>query len=461
MGATGANFTPGAGQVGQLLRVVASFTDDQGFANTAISAATAPAGGLFTAAAGGSTLTGTIWGDMMIGGVGNDVLGGREGDDVLTGGAGDDFLNGWTGADQMSGGTGNDVFIVHDALDVVIELAGQGTDQVQTFLTNYTLGANLENLRYVGTANFTGVGNTLGNTVVGAAGNDTLGGREGNDLLIGGAGDDFLNGWTGNDQMLGGTGNDVFIVHDALDVVVEQASEGTDQVQVFLANYTLGTNVENLRYLGTTAFTGVGNTLGNTVIGGAGNDTLGGREGSDILTGGAGDDFLNGWTGADQMSGGTGNDVFIVHDALDVVIELAGQGTDQVQTFLANYTLGTNVENLRYMGAANFTGVGNGLSNTMQGGTGNDSLTGGLGNDVFRFAAGFGQDRILDFDANPAGGQDRMDIASLGITAATFAANVVITDVGADTRVAIGANSITLVGVADATTVTQADFTLG
>ncbi|BAN49789.1 peroxidase family protein [Metapseudomonas resinovorans] len=460
VGATGANFTPGAGQVGQMLRVVASFTDDQGFANTATSAATAPAGGLFTAAAGGSTLTGTIWSDMMIGGVGNDVLGGREGDDVLTGGAGDDFLNGGAGADQMSGGTGNDAFVVHDALDVVIELAGQGTDQVQTFLTNYTLGANLENLRYVGTANFTGVGNTLGNTVVGAVGNDTLGGREGNDLLMGGAGDDFLNGWTGNDQMLGGTGNDVFLVHDALDVVVEQSGEGTDQVQVFLASYTLGTNVENLRYMGTTAFTGVGNTLGNTVIGGAGNDTLGGREGSDILTGGAGDDFLNGWTGADQMSGGTGNDVFIVHDALDVVIELAGQGTDQVQTFLANYTLGTNVENLRYMGTANFTGVGNGLSNTMQGGVGNDSLTGGLGNDVFRFAAGFGQDRILDFDANPAGGQDRMDIASLGITAANFATNVVITDVGADTRVAIGANSITLVGVTDATTVNQADFVL-
>ncbi|MCY1456595.1 hypothetical protein D9M71_738250 [compost metagenome] len=64
----------------------------------------------------------------------------------------------------------------------------------------------------------------------------------------------------------------------------------------------------------------------------------------------------------------------------------------------------------------------------------------------------------MDFDANPAGGQDRLDVSALGITAATFAANVAITDVGVDTRVTIGANSITLVGVADATTVTQADF---
>ncbi|MNR35935.1 hypothetical protein D3C85_1538110 [compost metagenome] len=54
-----------------------------------------------------------------------------------------------------------------------------------------------------------------------------------------------------------------------------------------------------------------------------------------------------------------------------------------------------------------------------------------------------------------------MSVAALGITAATFAANVTITDVGANTRVAIGTNVITLVGVADATTVTQADFILG
>ncbi|MDE3740199.1 calcium-binding protein, partial [Pseudomonas resinovorans] len=75
--------------------------------------------------------------------------------------------------------------------------------------------------------------------------------------------------------------------------------------------------------------------------------------------------------------------------------------------------------------------------------------------------ANFGQDRILDFDANPAGGQDRMNVTTLGITAANFAANVGITDIGVSTLVTIGANSITLVGVADATAVTQADFIVG
>ncbi|MCY1311894.1 hypothetical protein D9M70_622590 [compost metagenome] len=87
-------------------------------------------------------------------------------------------------------------------------------------------------------------------------------------------------------------------------------------------------------------------------------------------------------------------------------------------------------------------------------------LVGGAGNNIFVFGAGFGQDRILDFDANSAGGQDLMNVVALGITAANFAANVSISDIGADTQVTIGANSITLVGVADATTMTQADFSL-
>ncbi|MDA8486155.1 calcium-binding protein, partial [Pseudomonas resinovorans] len=147
-----------------------------------------------------------------------------------------------------------------------------------------------------------------------------------------------------------------------------------------------------------------------------------------------------------------------VTNAGDVVAEFTGQGVDTVWTSLASYTLGANVERLFFGGSGNFTGTGNALANVIGGGTGNDVLTGGLGSDTFMFAAGFGNDSILDFDANPAGGQDLIRLTVPGITAANFAASVAITDVGADTRVTIGANSITLVGVADATTITQADF---
>ncbi|MBD2837697.1 heme peroxidase [Pseudomonas sp. JM0905a] len=466
-GATTAIFTPDATLAGRFLRVVTTYVDDGGFSNTVNSAVTAAVGVAFIGGLAGETFTGTAGDDVANGGggddilnglagndtlfgdLGNDQLNGGDGNDTLDGGAGDDVLNGGVGNDAMAGGLGNDTYAVTDAGDSVVELAGEGTDSVWTSLASYTLGANVENLLYGGRGNFTGTGNGLNNTLQGGAGNDTL---------IGGA---------GNDTMRGRLGNDIYAVTDTGDRVVEQAGQGTDSVWTSLASYTLGANVENLLYGGSGDFTGTGNGLNNTVQGGAGNDRLNGAAGNDALIGGVGNDILIGGTGNDSMSGGAADDTYAVTNAGDVVAELTGQGVDTVWTSLASYTLGVNVENLFFGGNGNFTGTGNGLDNTVQGGAGNDRLTGGagndtliggLGNDTFVFGVGFGQDRIQGFDANPGGGQDLLNIASLGITAATFAANVAITDVGADTRVTIGANSITLVGVADATTITQADF---
>ena len=59
--------------------------------------------------------------------------------------------------------------------------------------------------------------------------------------------------------------------------------------------------------------------------------------------------------------------------------------------------------------------------------SGSASLTGGNGNDTFVFAAGFGNDLISDFDANPMGGQDLLELSGFGITAANFASRVAST----------------------------------
>ena len=56
------------------------------------------------------------------------------------------------------------------------------------------------------------------------------------------------------------------------------------------------------------------------------------------------------------------------------------------------------------------------------GGAGNDTMNGQAGNDVFVFAAGFGNDKILQFDADPAGGRDHLDLTAFGTTGANFAA---------------------------------------
>ncbi|MBI2317341.1 MAG: calcium-binding protein, partial [Betaproteobacteria bacterium] len=286
----------------------------------------------------------------------------------------------------------------------------------------------------------------------GGAGADTLSGLGGNDVLIGGAGADTL---------IGGAGNDTFIVDNVGGVVIEAAGEGTDRVQTNLASYTLGDNVENLTFTGGGSHSGTGNALNNVMQGSTGADTLSGLAGNDVLSGGA---------GADTLIGGTGNDTYVVDNAGDVVTELPGEGIDTVQTTLAAYTLGANVENLTFIGGGAHTGIGNALSNRIQGGAGadtldgaagNDVLIGGLGNDRFVFSStGFGSDTVQGFDANPAGGQDLLDISGLGISAASFAASVTISDIGASTLIQIGGDSILLLGIGDANTISAGDFLL-
>ncbi len=301
---------------------------------------------------------------------------------MLTGNSGNNMLNGGAGNDTMIGGLGNDTYVVDAAGDVVTELAGQGTDTVQSSVT-YTLGANVENLPLTGTAAINATGNTLDNVLTGNSGNNTL---------SGGAGDDTLIGGLGNDTMIGGTGNDIYVVDAAGDVVTELAAEGTDTVQSSVS-YTLGANVENLQLTGAAAINATGNTLDNLLTGNSGNN---------VLSGGAGDDTLIGGLGNDTMIGGTGNDIYVVDAAGDVVTELAGQGTDTVQSSIS-YTLGANVENLSLTGATAINATGNTLDNVitgnagdnvLNGGVGNDTLIGGDGNDVFVYMHGHGSDVV-------------------------------------------------------------------
>ncbi|MBX5177624.1 rhizobiocin [Rhizobium lentis] len=289
---------------------------------------------------------------------------------TITGGAGNDMLNGGGGADTLIGGTGNDTYIVDHVGDLVTEVADAGIDTVRTTLASYTLGSDVENLINIGTAAFTGTGNTLNNILTGGAGVDTLSGAAGNDTLNGGA---------GADRLIGGAGDDSYIVDHAGDLVTEVANEGIDTVRTNLSAHTLAANVENLTYIGMAAFTGTGNALDNVLKGGVA---------ADKLMGAAGDDTLIGGGGSDTMLGGIGDDIYVVDVATDVVVENVNEGTDTVRTALVGYTLGNNVENLTYTGSANFSGAGNGLANTITGGAGNDVLNGGAGADTLIGGAG-------------------------------------------------------------------------
>ncbi|AWK89472.1 beta strand repeat-containing protein [Azospirillum thermophilum] len=310
--------------------------------------------------------------------------------DTLSGGAGNDTLDGGAGNDSLIGGAGDDVYIVDSSADIVVEIANGGIDTVCTSLGSYTLGetSNLENLAFIGSGAFTGTGNSLANAIAGGSGNDSLSGGAGNDTLTGGLGNDTLDGGAGNDSLIGGAGDDVYIVDSSADIVVETANGGIDTVRTSLGSYTLGetSNLENLAFIGSGAFTGTGNSLANAIAGGSGNDNL---------SGGAGNDTLDGGAGNDSLIGGVGDDVYIVDSSADIVVEIANGGIDTVRTSLSGYTLGetSNLENLAYFGSGAFTGTGNSLANAIAGGSGNDSLSGGDGNDTL--TGGLGNDTLI------------------------------------------------------------------
>ena len=200
---------------------------------------------------------------------------------------------------------------------------------------------------------------TSGNDLLdGLAGDDVLRGLAGTDTLIGGAGSDLLDGGTEADTMTGGTGNDTYVVDVVGDVVTELANEGTDTVQSSIA-YTLGANVENLTLTGLAAINGTGNALDNILVG---------NSAGNILTGGA------------------GNDTYVVSTG-DTVVEQASQGFDTVQSDVT-WTLGANLDALTLTGTANINGTGNALNNLLTGNSGANILTGGAGNDVYVMGVG-------------------------------------------------------------------------
>ena len=383
-----------------------------------------------------NTLANKIYGNdtsnTIDAGDGNDTIYAGAGNDTIIGGIGNDVLDGGVGNDSMTGGQGNDVYYIDSTSDVIVENAGEGTDSVwlsaasYDFTTIFIDNVNLTGSAVTVTVNslnnyikgndannvinslagadtiYAGLGNDIVNAgddndiVFGEAGNDTLNGEAGNDRLYGGIGldtisggdgNDILSGGTSADSMTGGLGNDTYYVDDVGDVVLENASEGTDRVFSDIT-YVLTSTVENLTLSGSANLNGTGNSLDNVITGNAGNNSL---------TGGAGNDTLNGNSGIDTMVGGTGDDRYFVDNASDVVTENASEGTDTVFSTLT-YTLANTVERLYLQGELTINGTGNALENLLVGNDADNILTGNAGNDSLR--GGGGNDTLIGGTGN-------------------------------------------------------------
>jgi hypothetical protein len=92
------------------------------------------------------------------------------------------------------------------------------------------------------------------------------------------------------------------------------------------------------------------------------------------------------------------------------VTESSGQGTDEVRTSLASYTLAPDLENLTGLGTVDQSLNGNGGDNVITGGGGNDAIDGGGGVDTARYAgpATIVQNGSGGWTVTDAGGTDTL-----------------------------------------------------
>ena len=307
--------------------------------------------------------------ELIVGTDGDDTIDAGGGRDWVTAGGGDDTVRGGDDGDIIRGGSGDD------------ELYGDGGNDV-------IRGDSGDDEIYGGSGN---------DTLLGDAGADTIDGGSGNDFIAGGAGNDTLTGGSGADTFVfgGSSGDDTItdfnVAEDTIDLTM--LSEQIGYADLTITDVTGGVTITHTAIGGTITLTGVtaaqlsagnfnfpdadppdavetdaativpasdpwnGTDNGETLIDNAGdttinamggNDIVMGGEGNDTIDGGAGNDLLLGEEGDDTITGGAGDDVLIGGSGEDTFVFAAGHGEDTIMDF----TNGTDTIDL---GA--FTGI--------------------------------------------------------------------------------------------------------
>ncbi|MEM9089156.1 MAG: FG-GAP-like repeat-containing protein [Cyanobacteria bacterium P01_F01_bin.53] len=188
---------------------------------------------------------------------------------------------------------------------------------------------------------------------------DILSGSDLPDKMKGNGGKDILNGAGESDYLEGGEGDDTLLGEEGHDFLF--GDNGRDRLE-----------------------------------GGSGNDYVDGGWWHDTLEGGAGDDMLSGWQGDDNIDGGAGYDTLVDSADSDFVLtdsSLTGHGNDTLNSIEKAILKGGDSNNT--LDASAFSGAAH-----LDGGTGNDVVTGGGGDDTLE--SHVGNDRLTG-----NGGRDR------------------------------------------------------
>ncbi|QYZ71353.1 calcium-binding protein [Neotabrizicola shimadae] len=318
--------------------------------------------------------------DTYVGGAGKETVIGRDGGDLIALGAGDDRLEIFDGnlvGDTLIGGDGNDTLVIGQYSNAFSDyfggISGLGLSDSGSFETviiyaRGLVGTNESNvfdlggvysLNVIGPFQFdlagsndTFRGSAAWDTVFGGSGNDRLEGRSGGDALIGAQGDDLLygggdadslNGGTGRDTLYGEAGNDLLVISGRpMDADVLFGGVGVDTLQ-----FEDGVSLESIAF---------GAAVGiEFVRGSAGITAVNGTELANVF------DFRGVSSQPEapllRFNMGGGNDI-VNAGALSQLDVNGGDGNDTLTGTLGN--------------------------DSFVGGAGNDVMTGGAGNDTYR-----------------------------------------------------------------------------
>ena len=261
-------------------------------------------------------------------------------------------------------------------------------------------------------------GGSKNDTLYGGAGKDTIFGGAGNDKLYGQAGKDTLNGGKGNDTLTGGTGNDLFICKSGKNVITDYATGDRISLGAALTNtsvsgsdviFTMNSNsvtVKNAKGQTLSMIDSSGNSF-STIVGSFETLTLTNSDSSSVTVDSSVEIIdassrtkaikITGNGLDNTILGGSKNDSLYGRAGNDSIV--GGKGNDKL--------FGSNDDDILRGGTGN---------DTLWGDAGNDSLYGGKGNDTFIYTTNEGSDTIFDY----ASGDMLKILKSTGKSGGTF-----------------------------------------
>jgi Ca2+-binding RTX toxin-like protein len=300
--------------------------------------------------------------------------------------------------------------------------AGMSVPLFDAVLGGQTRGENFQGSVYndlisVGAGNDTVAANNGDDSVRGGDGDDSLSGGSGNDTVLGEAGNDSIYGNNGSDSLIGGVGADYSEGGAGIDTYRYAKGDGLDRIRengisneqdtLIISGYTMSeVNFTRLNATDLVVNFNGSSTDRITVAYGLenGDDTL-----EQVMVNGVtrtiaqlrtevlakqtttGNDTIAGYSfQANTIAGGAGNDSITGGDLAD---SLSGDaGNDTIVAWNGN--------------------------DTVVMGVGNDSVLGKNGNDVYRYVRGDGSDTI--FDDGLSADADVLEISGYASTAASF-----------------------------------------